>query len=216
MWHELGLELLQRASVRCRSLRSRMKPVKNRLAVLISPTASSIGKVETVLALADHHAADPDDALLAGAQIAREIFVVALAIGRRHHHPDVLPITSFAPYPNSRSAAVEKNCMMPRSSITIMASGTVAKIDSRCASRRSDSRRVSRSRSPNQADTRAQHRECHGTRHLRGKLRRSGVGEVGPFVRRVEMQKQAQRRAVQSEPEPPSAAAISTGGMRNK
>ncbi len=45
----------------------------------------------TVLALADHDAADADDAPLAGAQIAIEIAVVAFAIGRRHQELDVLP-----------------------------------------------------------------------------------------------------------------------------
>ena len=43
-----------------------------------------------VLALADHDAADADDAPLAGGEIALEIAVVLLAIGRRHQHADVL------------------------------------------------------------------------------------------------------------------------------
>jgi hypothetical protein len=49
-----------------------------------------------VLALADHDAADADDAPLAGAQVALEIAVVALAIGRRHQHLTFLPSTSSA------------------------------------------------------------------------------------------------------------------------
>ncbi len=44
-----------------------MKPVKKRWSPdFISPTASSIGKVEPSLRSADHHAADADDAPLAG------------------------------------------------------------------------------------------------------------------------------------------------------
>ena len=47
---ELGLQLLQPASVCWRSVRSRMKPVKKRCSPeRISPTASSIGKVEPSL-----------------------------------------------------------------------------------------------------------------------------------------------------------------------
>ena len=47
-------------------------------------------KGRAVLALADHDAADADDAPLAGAQIAIEIAVVILAVGRWHQHLDVL------------------------------------------------------------------------------------------------------------------------------
>ena len=47
-------------------------------------------KGRAVLALADHHPADADDAPLAGQHIAIEITVVTFAIGRRHQHLDVL------------------------------------------------------------------------------------------------------------------------------
>ena len=60
-----------------------------------------------VLALADDHAADADDAPLAGAQIALEIAVVALAVGRRHQHLDVLAdhlVRRVAEQPRSRRA----------------------------------------------------------------------------------------------------------------
>ena len=43
-----------------------------------------------ILALADHHAPDADDAGFVGAQIAREIAVVFVTVGRRHHDLDVL------------------------------------------------------------------------------------------------------------------------------
>src|SRR5690606_3220917 len=44
-----------------------------------------------VLALADHDAADADDALLAGTQIAGDVVVMALPVGRGHQNADVLP-----------------------------------------------------------------------------------------------------------------------------
>jgi hypothetical protein len=47
-------------------------------------------KGRTVLAFADHHAADADDAPLAGGPVAIEIAVVTFAIGRRHQNLDVL------------------------------------------------------------------------------------------------------------------------------
>ena len=56
-----------------------------------------------VLALADHHAADADDAPLAGAQIALEIAIVRLAVGRGHQHLDVLSRALRSRY--SRTAA---------------------------------------------------------------------------------------------------------------
>ena len=46
-------------------------------------------KRRAVLAFADDHAADTDDAALAGPQVAREIAVMALAIGRGHQHLDI-------------------------------------------------------------------------------------------------------------------------------
>src|ERR1700738_1754557 len=47
-------------------------------------------KGRAVLALADHHPADADDAPLAGQLVAIEITVVAFAIWRGHQNPDVL------------------------------------------------------------------------------------------------------------------------------
>jgi hypothetical protein len=47
-------------------------------------------KGRTVLALADHNAADADDAPLAGRRVAIEIGVVTFAMRRRHQHLDVL------------------------------------------------------------------------------------------------------------------------------
>src|SRR5690242_8850652 len=44
-----------------------------------------------ILALADHDAADADDALFAGLQIALEIAIVILPVWRRHQHLDVAP-----------------------------------------------------------------------------------------------------------------------------
>ncbi len=74
-----------------------MKPVKKRLpAEFISPTASSIGKVEPSLRSADDDAADADDPPLAGAQVAVEIAVVLLAIGIRHQPLTFEPMTSCA------------------------------------------------------------------------------------------------------------------------
>ena len=45
-----------------------------------------------------------------------------------------LPIASDSLYPNWRSAALEKNCMIPCSSITIIASGIVSRIERKCRS----------------------------------------------------------------------------------
>src|SRR3974390_1768360 len=47
-------------------------------------------KGRAILALADHHAADADDAPLAGCLVAIEIGVVTFAIWRRHQNLDVL------------------------------------------------------------------------------------------------------------------------------
>ena len=64
-----------------------MKPVKIApLAGLHLADRKLHRKGRAVLALADHHPADADDAALAGRVIAVEIAVVLLAIGRRHQH----------------------------------------------------------------------------------------------------------------------------------
>ena len=47
-------------------------------------------KRRAVRAFADDHPADADDAPLSGLQIPLEIAVMAFAVGRRHHDPDVL------------------------------------------------------------------------------------------------------------------------------
>ena len=69
---QLGLQLLQPASrSACRSVRSRMKPVKKR-----SPAGAHLADRQlhregrAVLALADDDAADADDAPLAGREVA--------------------------------------------------------------------------------------------------------------------------------------------------
>ena len=112
-----------------------------------------------VLALADHDAADADDAPLAGRQVAREIAVVALAVGRRHQHLDVLADHLRRRIAEQPLGGALKDWMIPCSSMTIMASGTVSRIDCRCASRARMSLcgrlcaagAFRRSRSPNQA-----------------------------------------------------------------
>ena len=60
-----------------------MKPVKKRCVAGFHLADRELHrKGRAVLALADHHAADADDAPLAGGQIALQIAVVRLAIGR--------------------------------------------------------------------------------------------------------------------------------------
>jgi hypothetical protein len=49
------------------------------------------GERGAVLALSHHHPADADDAPLAGLQIAPQIAVMLLAVGRRHQHAHVAP-----------------------------------------------------------------------------------------------------------------------------
>src|SRR5690348_7478026 len=67
-----------------------MNPVKKRRSYeRISPTASSIGKVEPSLRSLTT-TADADDPLLAGLQVALQVSVVCLAVGRGHHHLHVL------------------------------------------------------------------------------------------------------------------------------
>jgi len=55
---------------------------------LISPTASFIGG-GAVLAPADHHPVDADDALLAGGEVAVDVAVMLAAIGLGHQQADV-------------------------------------------------------------------------------------------------------------------------------
>ena len=68
-----------------------MNPVKKRrLLEFISPTAKLHRESRAILTLANNHAADADNASLAGVYVALQIAVVAFAIGRRHQHLDVL------------------------------------------------------------------------------------------------------------------------------
>ena len=90
IWTSSDCSSCSRASVFCRSVRSRMKPGEEALVARAHLADRELHrKGRAVLALADHHAADADDPPLAGAQIAIEIAVMALAIGRRHQHLDV-------------------------------------------------------------------------------------------------------------------------------
>lgn len=76
-----------------------------------------------VLALSRHHAAVADDATLAGGHVTREIAVMRMRSGCG------ISILTFLP-----QAAALKEEIVPVSSMTIIASGTVSRIERRCAS----------------------------------------------------------------------------------
>ena len=81
----------KRASVFCRSVKSRMKPVKKRCSPDLHFADRQLHrKGRAVLALADHDAADADNTALAGILVALHIAVVVVAIGCRHQDLDVL------------------------------------------------------------------------------------------------------------------------------
>ncbi len=90
--HELGLQLLQ---ARLGLLPLGQIADESREEALAARAHLTDRKLHrerrAVLALADDDAADADDPPLAGPQIAREIAVVILAIGRRHQPVDVGP-----------------------------------------------------------------------------------------------------------------------------
>ena len=91
MWTSSDCSSCSRASVTCRSVRSRTKPVKKRWSLeRISPTASSIGKVEPSLRSPTTTRPMPMMRRSPVVEVAREVAVVRLAVGRRHQHLDVL------------------------------------------------------------------------------------------------------------------------------
>ena len=87
---QFGLQFLQPRFGFLRSVRSRMKPVKKASSRISSRRCQFHREGRAVLAFADHHAADADDAALARPQIAFEIAVMLFAIRRRHQHADIL------------------------------------------------------------------------------------------------------------------------------
>ena len=86
-------------------------------------------KRRAIFAFSDNDASDPDDPAFAGPRIAFEIAIMAFTVGEGMSILMFLPTTSFGPYPNNRSAATLNDCIIPRSLITIIASGTVSRID---------------------------------------------------------------------------------------
>ena len=80
----------RRAWVSWRSVRSRTKPVKKRWSPRSHLADRELHREgRAVLALAHDDAADADDPPLAGAAIALEVAVVAVAVGLWHQHLDV-------------------------------------------------------------------------------------------------------------------------------
>ena len=125
-----------------------------------------------------------------------------------------LPITSAAVQPNSRSAAVLNDCIIPRSSITTMASGTVSRIDFRCASRESASSvlatrrwRVRYSCSPPQL------MPSPMSAKIAALTSSAGVW-LGPVMRKS-TSNSLSAVASRPGPKPPMPAAISTAGMNS-
>jgi hypothetical protein len=80
------------------------------------------------------HPADADDLALSGRAIIVEIEIVPLAIGRGHQHRDVLAKHFGFGKAEHLSAAALNDRIEPEASITTIPSGTVARIERRCAS----------------------------------------------------------------------------------
>ena len=113
-----------------------MNPVKMRWPLVsASPTANSIGKTSPSFVWPLTAPAITDDSGLAGFQVPADVAVVFFPVGSGHQHLDIAADDLFGLVAEQLCRRCAERGHDAASSMTIIASGTVSRIERRCASR---------------------------------------------------------------------------------